>query len=200
MIRRSAVASAIALLALATSAQAQATFTPSYNAPLRAFEQHEFGGTFSFPDGSRDFAIEGQYRFGHKKFDIGLRGGIIDFEGGGTEALLGVEARGRVFDHETSDFPLDGAVVVGIGTAGFDSWTVPSAGLSIGRRVNLDGFSFVAYGQPTFFLFAGNGDTNAEFGLGLGADFKIGQALDLRVSAGVFDGPEGLAISVLWVR
>jgi len=188
----------LALAASASAAAAQATFTPSYNAPYRAFEQHEFGGTFSFPDGGRDFALEGQYRFGYKRFDIGLRGGIIDSEGG-SDVILGVEGRGRVFDHTQGDFPFDGAVVIGVGTAEFDAWTVPSAGLSLGRRVDLDGFSFVLYGQPTLFVFT-NGDTDVQFGLGLGGDFEIGNALDLRVSAGLFDGPEGLAVSLVWVR
>jgi hypothetical protein len=186
------------LVASASVAAAQATFTPSYNAPYRAFDAHEFGGTFSFPDGGRDFALEGQYRFGYKRFDIGLRGGIIDSEGG-SDVILGIEGRGRVLDHTQGTFPLDGAIVIGVGTSEFDAWTVPSAGLSLGRRVNLDGFSFVLYGQPSLFVFT-NGDTNVEFGLGLGADFEIGNALDLRVSAGVFDGPEGLAVSLVWVR
>jgi hypothetical protein len=189
---------AIALALFVSVAAAQATFTPSYNAPYRAFETHEFGGTFSFPKGARDFAIEGQYRFGHGRFDVGLRGGFIDFTGG-SEFVLGIEGRGRVLDHTQGQFPLDGAVVIGIGTFDFDAWTVPSAGISLGRRVNLDGFSFVAYGQPTLFVFT-NGDTDMEFGLGLGGDFKVGQALDLRVSVGLFDGPEGVAASLVWVR
>ena len=33
------------------SANAQATLMPSYNAPYRAFETHEFGATLSFPGG-----------------------------------------------------------------------------------------------------------------------------------------------------
>ena len=75
-----------------------------------------------------------------------------------------------------------------------------SAGLSLGRWVNLEGFSFVAYGQPTMFIFSGGGSTDVKFGLGFGGDFKVGQALDLRVSVGVFDGPEGFAVSLVWVR
>jgi len=190
----------MALVLTTTVAAAQATFTPSYNAPYRAFTTHEFGGTFSFPNGGRDFAIEGQYRFGHGKFDIGLRGGIIDLDGGGSDIVLGVEGRGRVIDHTQGDFPLDGAVVIGVGTDEFDGWTIPSAGLSLGRRVDLEGFSFVAYGQPTLFVFAGNGDTDVQFGLGLGADFKVGKALDLRTSFGLFDGPEGVSVSLVWVH
>ena len=199
MISRSFVYAALALALSASVAAAQATFTPSYNAPYRAFNAHEFGGTFSFPQGGRDFAIEGQYRFGYKKFDIGLRGGLWDGETS-SEIIVGVEGRGRVIDHTTSEFPLDGAIVIGVGTADFDSWTIPSAGLSLGRRVDLDGFSFIPYGQPTMFIFSGGGSTDVKFGLGLGADFKIGQVLDLRVSFGLFDGPEGIAVSLVWVH
>jgi hypothetical protein len=200
MIPRSFRLAALALLVSATTASAQATFTPSYNAPYRAFEKHEFGGTFSFPDNPRDFAIEGQYRFGYKRFDIGVRGGILDYDGGGSDLILGAEGRLRVLDHTKSKFPLDGAVVAGVGTADFDAWTVPSAGLSLGRRVTIEGFSFVAYGQPTMFITTGNGDSDANFGLGLGADFELGNAIDLRASLGLFDGPEGLAVSVVWVH
>ena len=199
MLARSLRLAVGALTLSASTVAAQATFTPSYNAPYRSFEANEFGGTFSFPDGPRDFAVEGQFRFGFKKFDIGLRGGIIDFENG-SDIVLGVEGRGRVFDHTQGSFPLDGAVVIGVGTNEFDVWTIPSAGLSLGRRVDLDGFSFVLYGQPTLFVFSGNDNTDLEFGLGLGADFRVGNALDLRVSAGLFDGPEGLAVSLVWVR
>lgn len=196
---RSVSLALVALVLSASMAEAQATFTPSYNAPYRAFEKHEFGGTFTFPKGARDYAIEGQYRFGHGRFDIGVRGGVID-GGGGSEFIIGVEGRGRVIDHTSGSFPLDGAVVIGVGTAEFDSWTVPSAGLSLGRRVDLDGFSFVAYGQPTMFLFTGNGNSDLEFGLGLGADFRVGEAIDIRASWGLFDGPEGLAVGVVLVR
>ncbi|UCF19076.1 MAG: hypothetical protein JSU87_14265 [Gemmatimonadota bacterium] len=199
MLARSFQLALVAVFLSASVAAAQATFTPSYNAPYRAFDAHEVGGTFSFPNGGRDLAIEGQFRFGHGRFDIGLRGGVIDFDAGFSDIVLGVEGRGRVVDHTQGQFPLDGAVVFGVGTSEFDVWTVPSAGLSLGRRVDLDGFSFVAYGQPTLFVFTGS-YTNLEFGLGLGADFRVGQALDLRASVGLFDGPEGLAVSLVWVR
>lgn len=206
MTSRVVTLAAVALAVSAATAAAQATFTPSYNAPYRAFAQREFGATFSFPDGGRDFALEGQFRFGYKKFDIGLKGGVLDYDGdAGSDAILGIEGRGRVLDHTQNNFPFDGAIVIGVGTANFDGWTIPSAGLSLGRRVTLDNFSFVLYGQPTMFVFStqdtdGNNQTDVKFGLGFGGDFKVGQALDLRVSAGVFDGPEGLAVSLVWVR
>jgi len=204
MMPRALRLAAIALATSASAAAAQATFTPSYNAPYRSFEASEFGGTFSFPHGSRDFAVEGQFRFGYNKFDMGLRGGIIDFDGG-SNFVIGIEGRARVLDHTQNDFPLDGAVVVGIGTSEFDSWIIPSAGISLGRRVDLDGFEFVAYGQPTLFLTstdtgAGN-DTDFDFNLGLGIDFKIGESLDLRTSFAFLDAPaEGISFAFVWVN
>jgi len=187
-----------ALLTIAGEASAQASFTPSYNAPYRAFESHEFGATLSFPSNT-NFGLEGQYRFGRGKYDIGLRGGVVDSDGGSV-VVLGVEGRLRVLDHTESDFPLDGAIVVGVGTADFDVWAIPSAGLSLGRRVVLEDFEFVAYGQPTLFLTTGTGSTDFDFGLGLGIDFKVGESLDLRTSAGTIDGPEGVSFSLVWVR
>jgi hypothetical protein len=185
----------------AVGAQAQATGTPSFNAPNRAFEKHEFGATFSLPSGAPEWAAEGQFRFAHNKFDIGLKGGLLSVDAGGTSEtslILGAEGRGGVLQHSES-FPLDAAVIVGIGTQEFDSWLIPG-GLSLGRRVDLDGFSFVPYAQPTLFIATGGGNTDLNFGLGLGADFKVGEALDLRASFGLFDGPEGLSVSLVWVR
>lgn len=174
---------------------AQASFTPSFNAPYRAFEHYEFGGTLSLPDGPVDLGLEGQLRFGFKEFDIGFRGGVLT--NGGTDFIAGVEGRGRVVTHGPQ-FPLDGAVIVGAGTVEFDAFLLP-VGISLGRRVTLEEFSFVAYGQPTLFVVS-NGDTEVEFGIGLGVDFAVRQALDLRVSVGLGNGPEGLAVSLVWVR
>jgi len=66
--------------------------------------------------------------------------------------------------------------------------------------VQLEEFEFVAYGQPALFVTTGFGDTNIDFGMGFGVDFKIGEQLDLRTSVGAFDGPEGVAFSVVWIR
>ena len=105
----------------------------------------------------------------------------------------------RVVQH-SENFPLDGALVAGLGTWDFDGWIVPMAGISLGRRVDLENLSFIAYGQPTVGLLTGGGNTDLYFGLGFGADFKIGSSLDLRTSIGFFDVGEGLAVSLVWVR
>jgi hypothetical protein len=197
MVRGALAACAAALVVTAAGAQAQATGTPSFNAPYRAFEKHEFGATGSWI-GFDNLGVEGQYRFGHKKFDIGVRGGYVDGAGGGS-FVVGAEGRGQVLTSSQS-FPLDGALVVGLGTSEFDNLFVP-VGLSLGKRVDLDGFSFVAYGQPTVGLQFDDVDGNdtVVFGLGFGADFKLGESVDLRTSLGLFD-IEGLAASIVWVH
>ena len=188
----------------AGSAAAQASFTPSFNAPYRAFATNEFGATFAWV-GFDDVGVEGQFRFGYRRFDIGLKGGYIDSPGSGTGGtfVLAGEGRVRVLEHSET-FPLDGALVAGIGTAEFDAWMVPMAGISLGRRVDLEGVSFVAYAQPTLgFVIVDTPLGSSEdlyFGLGFGADFKVGNSLDLRTSIGFFDVGEGLAVSLVWVR
>jgi len=193
-----------ALAVTAGSAAAQASFTPSFNAPYRAFAINEFGATGAWV-GFDNVGIEGQFRFGYKRFDIGIKGGYVDNGGSGTGGsfVLAGEGRMRVLEHSET-FPLDGALVAGIGTAEFDAWMVPMAGISLGRRVDLEGVSFVAYTQPTIgFVILDTGFATSEdlyFGLGFGADFKIGTSLDLRTSLGFFDVGEGLAVSLVWVR
>jgi len=197
---RSVVLALGLLVGTAGAAAAQATLTPSFNAPYRAFEQYELGVTGSWV-GFDNLGIEGQFRFGYQKFDIGIKAGYVDNPGAttGGSFLLGGEGRIRVVEH-SEDFPLDGAFVAGLGTVDFDGWIVPMAGISLGRRVDLDNLSFVAYGQPTLGLLAGGGETDLRFGLGFGADFKVGTSLDLRTSIGFFDVGEGFAVSLVWVR
>jgi len=198
--RRTLYSTTAALVLFAAPAFGQATGVPSFNAPYRAFDQYEFGGTFTLPNGPPEWSAEGQFRFGYERFDIGARGGVLRTEIGGvssTDLILGVEARTRVLEH-TEGIPVDLAAIVGFGTFEFDSWLVP-VGLSIGRRVDLDGFSFVAYTQPTLFM-SFNGGSDVNFGLGFGADFRVQEALDLRVSVGILDGPEGLGVSLVWIR
>ena len=197
---------AVCLLVLAVGSApslfAQATGVPSYNAPYRAFTRSEFGAVLSFPDGGGT-AFEGAYRMASGKFDLGFRGGIFSPDGGGdTQLLLGAEARQRVVTH-TEDFPLDGALILGIGgrfSSGNNGVIVP-VGLSLGRRVEPKDskISIVPYVQPTGFLVAGNGDSDFLFALGLGADFRLSPRFDARISAGLGD-LEGVSLSAVWVH
>lgn len=188
---------------------AQATGTPSFHAPYRAFAQHEFGGTLSFPEGG-GFALEGQYRFGYRQFDIGLRGGFFDSDAAGvdTQILLGTEARMRVITH-TEDFPLDGSLNFGVGgilVEGASRLIIPG-GLSLGRRLDVEGsqVSIIPFVQPTLWMAFGDNvggvgdDFEVLFGFGLGADFRLSRAFDARVSVGLGD-VEGVSISAVWVR
>lgn len=188
-----------ALTVTPVALEAQTTGMPSYNAPHRAFARHEFGGTLSFPEGG-DFGIEGQYRFGNRTWDIGFRGGVFDPGVGDAIFLAGVEGRSRVITH-TEQFPLDGAVVVGVGGwLGDNSVLFIPAGLSLGRRILIEDsqVSIVPYAQPTVFLTA-NGGTDVQFALGLGADFRLSSMFDARVSVGVGD-LEGISVSAVWLR
>ena len=188
---------------LYSSAAAQATGLPSFNAPYRAFRRSEIGVVLSFPNGGGT-AFEGAYRVSSGKFDLGFRGGI--FTPGGnlnSQLLLGVEARERVVTH-TEDFPFDGALILGVGgqfASGNSALIVP-IGLSLGRRVDPrdSKISIVPYVQPTGFLIAGSGTTSHfKFDLGLGADFRLTPRFDARISAGLGD-LEGVSISAVWVH
>ena len=195
----------LALAASAGSAAAQATFTPSFNAPYRAFDRHEFGGTISFEEGGST-TLEAQFRFGYRAFDIGLRGGMrfID-DPGEDQVVLGLEGRGRILTHG-EQFPLDGALILGGGLLlnGGTSLVIPG-GLSLGRRLNIEDsqISIVPYVQPTLFLVAPDFDSvELGFGFGFGADFRLSRFFDARISAGLGTdfAPEGVSISAVWIR
>src|SRR5690349_1838386 len=178
----------LSLVTTAGSAAAQATGMPSFNAPYRAFAKSEVGATLDFPNGGGT-GLEGMYRFGYQQFDVGLRGGAF-FPGGGASNvfLIGAEGRERVISH-SDQFPLDGAFILGVGgqfVSGGSALIVP-AGLSLGRRLDVEGsqVSIVPYVQPTLFLISGSGNTNLRFDLGLGGDFRLSKVFDARVSVGV---------------
>ena len=183
-------------------ARAQVTGMPSFNAPYRAFRRSEFGLVLSFPNGGGT-AFEGAFRRSHGKFDFGVRAGI--FTPGGnlkSRLLVGAEARERVVTH-TEDFPLDGALILGVGGqfSSGNSFAVVPVGLSLGRRIDPKDskISIVPYVQPTGFLVAGNGTSDFLFSLGLGADFRLSPRFDARISAGLGD-LEGVSLSAVWVH
>lgn len=188
---------------IATPAAGQATGTASFNAPYRAFEKYEFGGTVSFNEGDAT-GLEGQLRLGYKAFDIGFRGGML-FTGATDDIiLLGAEGRGRVLTH-SEQFPLDGAIVGGLGFL-FNGGTIGNVplGLSLGRRIDLENseISLVPYVQPTGNFVFGEGTEEFGFSLGFGLDARLSKFFDARVSAGFGTdwGIEGFAISALWIR
>jgi len=190
------------LFAAAADLAAQATGTPTFNAPYRAFTRSEFGVLISFPEGG-DVALEGAYRMASGRFDIGFKGGFIDPSGPADVVILaGAEARQRVITHSV-DFPLDGALVLGVGGqfASGNSLLVVPVGLSLGRRLDVQNstISIVPYLQPTLFILAGDAADNVQFSLGLGADFRFTPRFDGRVAAGLGDF-EGVSLSLVWVH
>ncbi len=179
---------------------AQATGTTTFNAPYRAFTNTEFGFLISFPNGGGT-AFEGEYRLSSDRFDIGFKGGILDPSGPGSAfLLLGTEARERVLSH-SQEFPLDGALIVGLGgsfQSGNSQLIIP-VGLSLGRRLDTQGsVSIVPYVQPTMFVTV-DGGSDVLFALGLGADFRLSRSFDFRFSAGLGD-VEGVSLGAVWVH
>ena len=199
--RRSIAVVGTALMFLsAGSAAAQETGMPVYWAPYRAFDQHEIGGTVSFPDGGTGF--EGFYGFGAGKLDLGIRGGFWNpGEGVDTRIVVGVHGRQRVIT-QSEDFPIDGAVVLGVGAQLVSEASVLliPGGLSLGHRFNIENsnVSIVPFVQPSIFL-AFNDGTDVLFAFGFGADFRLSSALDARVSVGLGD-LDGVALGAVWVH
>ena len=203
MIRKIGAVLSVSMFVSFGWAAAQSTGMPVFSAPYRAFQAHEFGGTVSFPEGG-GVGLEGMYGFGTGKFDIGLRGGFWKpSDPADARIMAGVQVRQRVIEH-TESFPLDGAVVAGLGAwlvENFSTVFVP-VGLSLGRRLDVEDsqISIVPFVQPTAFITAGsNQDADIHFALGIGGDFRLSSMFDARVSVGLGD-IEGLSISAVWLR
>ena len=190
---------AAATLALGASAVAQETGTPVFSAPHRAFAKHELGVSLSAPE-SADLGFEGFYSFASGRNDFGLRVGFLDDDH--TDFVIGGRFRTRLITH-SEDFPLDGALTVGLGGVFYDGGSVVRVpiGLSLGRRFDSksSGLSFVPYLQPVLVPAFAEGDSEMEFALGLGLDIRLTRRFDLRLSGAVGD-LEGFAVSFAWVR
>jgi len=191
----------VLLSGLVATTSAQTVGTPVFMAPYRAFTKSEISGTFSDPGAG--WALEGAYRYGQERFDIGFRAGILNFssdtDDDQVQFLAGVDVRLRLIEH-TDDFPLDGALTAGIGGSfgDFSQGFIP-VGLSLGRRVELEGgFSFVPYLQPVIGFTFGD-DSDAIFAVGLGVDFKLSKTFDLRLTGGLGD-IDGIGIGFAWIR
>lgn len=191
---------ALVLVIPAGAVSAQSTATAVFEAPYRAFTNYELGGYITWPS-SENWALQGFYRWGWKKNDIGLIGGVVDVADG-TRGTLGADFRARVITH-SKNFPLDGAFTLGFGSnfgdGGSAEFFVP-IGLSVGRRVLLENsnISFVPFAQPVLTpTFGDNGDLL--FTLGFGVDVQISKAVDLRFTAGVGD-LDGFGFGVAWTR
>jgi hypothetical protein len=191
---------AAATLALGAPADAQETGTPVFSAPYRAFSTHELGLSLSAPEGA-DLGLEGFYSFASGRNDFGLRVGFLDSDDD-ADLVLGGRFRARLLTH-SQDFPLDGALTVGVGAVFYDGSTVLRVpiGLSLGRRIDdrSSGMSFVPYLHPVLIPTFSEGDDELELALGLGLDIRLTRRFDLRVSGSVGD-LEGFAVTFAWVR
>ena len=189
-----------ASLALGTSADAQETGTPVFLAPYQAFSTHELGLSLSAP-GEADLGLEGFYSFASGRNDFGLRVGLLDADDT-SDLVLGGHFRTRLLTH-SEDFPLDGALTVGVGAVFFDGGSVVRVpiGLSLGRRIDSrsSGLSFVPYLQPVLLPTFSDGDSELGLALGLGFDLRLTRSFDLRVAGSVGD-LEGFSVSFAWVR
>jgi hypothetical protein len=187
---------------VATPSMAQETGTPIFKAPYRAFENHEFGASFSDYEAVSG-AFEGFYRYGQGRNDFGVRAGFADPSGpGDTRFLLGGEFRTQVVNYSES-FPLDGSLTLGLGTnigSGDDFFLVP-IGITMGRRFDVEGSNttFVPYAHPVLVPIFGAGDSDVEFALGLGVDIRFSERWAVRASGGLGD-IEGVGISVAYLQ
>jgi len=192
-------AAIVATFGMAGSAAAQSTGMPVFEAPYRAFKSHELGASLSDP--GPGWGLEGFYRYGVNKFDVGFRLGIADAPVTDTRLLAGVDVRTRILS-ASSSFPLDGALTLGLG-GDFGSNTVGylPIGLSLGRRVLLEGSStsFIPYVHPVLTPTFGDNAGDVLFTLGLGVDIAFNKAFDLRLNGGIGD-LDGVSISVAWIR
>lgn len=176
---------------------AQATGLPTFFAPVRAFGSTEAGLTLSRPGGDAT-ALEGRFGAALDRTDLAFRAGYVDPGGNADGAFAaGVEARIPVLGH-TESFPLDGALILGVGrrwVTGGGQTFVP-VGLSLGRRISLDGraLQITPYAQPTV-VFA----DDALVTLGLGVDLHIRGIPEIRYNSAVGD-MEGWSLSLFWAR
>ena len=179
-----------ALIVLAGRLGAQSTGTPVFHAPYRLFDRYEIGGNVS---DAGNITFEGFYGFSRPgvRWDLAIRGGIQDNGGHGRTAVLaGVDARFRVIDR-SEDFPLDGAIISGVGArlvSGASQLFIPF-GISLGRRLAFENSSLtlVPYVEPVLGPAFGGGDTDLVVALGVGGDLRINRRFELRAAIGFGD-------------
>lgn len=178
------------LFFVAAPLAAQSTGTPVFHAPYRPFERYEIGANVS---DAGNIAVEGFYGFSHAgaKWDFAIRGGVQDNGNCCRSALLlGLDARYRIID-QSDDFPLDGALITGVGAHLVEDGSrlfIP-IGISLGRRVEFEGsqLSLVPYAEPVIVPTFGSGDSDVLVALGLGADLRINRRFELRLGIGIGD-------------
>jgi hypothetical protein len=191
----------LVVLALAAPLAAQSTATPVFHAPYRIFERYELGGNLS---DQGDLTFEGFYGMSQAggRWDLSLRAGVQDAGAGRTAFLAGVDGRFRVID-QSEDFPLDGAIIVGVGARLVEDGSrlfIPF-GLSIGRRFPIEGSSVTVtpYAEPVLLPTFGQGASDVLVALGLGGDLRLSRRFEIRVGVGIGD-IESFSVGVAYAR
>jgi len=199
--RRSLLA-VVSLFVLATPLLAQETGTPVFLSSQRVFDKSAFGVSISDP-GNSGLALEGNYRVASgPSADFGVRIGFRNPNNtNATAFLIGGDYRMRLL-HHTEDFPLDGALTLGVGASLLDNdnhFYVP-VGFALGRQILLENSttSFVPYVTPAFIpTFADN--SSLDFAVGIGVDIKFGAEFLMNVG-GSFGDIDGLSASFSWLH
>ncbi len=183
------LAALLGAVAVVTPAVAQSTGTPVFHAPYRNFDRYEIGANVS---DAGNVALEGFYGWSPSgaRWDLALRGGILDRNCCKAALLAGLDARLRVID-QNEEFPLDGAIITGVGAqlaSGGSRLFVP-IGISLGRRLHFSNStaSIVPYAEPVLVPTFGSGDSDVLVALGLGGDLRFSRRFELRVAVGVGD-------------
>jgi hypothetical protein len=194
-LERTAVTALLLAALLAEGVAAQATAMPTFFAPTRGFGSWEMGVTLSRPGGGAT-GLEARYGAALDRADLALRAGYVEpgRAGDGTFAA-GIEARVPVLGR-TPTFPLDGALILGAGRTLDPGQTIVPIGLTLGRRILLDGpaLHLTPYAQPTV-VFA----SDALFTLGLGVDVHIRGIPNIRVAWALAD-LDGFSVGAFWPR
>ena len=207
------VAAAIALPAMAATADAQAWAYPSFQPPRVINREFNFGVADA---GNAGTSLIFQWREGlTPRTQLSLDVGFADPDGEGNgKLLLGGQFAGML-NSATADMPLDFLATGGINLAvgdGSDLLRIPF-GVSIGHRFPLDeGFAITPYVHPRISFdictdCGGPDDDNNETDLGidfdLGVNFEVSRSLSFRVSAlfggsDTFGDSDGFGISLAW--
>jgi len=180
---------AVVLCTMAGSLAAQSTGTPVFHAPYRVFDRYEIGANVS---DAGNISVEGFYGWSpsRARWDLALRAGVQDNHCCNTALLVGLDARFRVID-QNEDFPLDGAIISGVGArlvSGGSALFIP-IGISLGRRLNFSNStaSIVPYAEPVLVPTFGSGNSDVLVALGLGADLRFNRRFELRAAIGIGD-------------
>ena len=190
-----AVRSSLVALALACIPQVVAAqiFTPTFMSPRTG------GSLGGYISDIGDFAAEGILRANFGGYDLGVRGGIVDF-GEDTDLTLGGEYRNPI---SLGVAPLDVAVTAGaqalFGDA--DVWGA-QVGASLGATVVPGAFSLTPYIHPriAFIDYGGESDIETELIGEVGVDFGFTGGLALRFAAALDDVGADWGLGLSWAR